>query len=164
MDLVTPGFGLIFWTLITFVLLVILLAKFAWKPILQAVNERNKNIEDALLEAERTKEEMAKIQADNQNLLKEARDERDIILKEARDMKNNIVNEAKEKASFEGEKMIANAKETIKNEKMAALTDLKNQVAVLSVDIAEKILKDELSSDDKQAKLVNNLLEEVNVN
>jgi len=164
MDIVTPGFGLIFWTLITFVLLVILLAKFAWKPILQAVNERNKNIEDALLEAERTKEEMAKIQADNQNLLKEARDERDIILKEARDMKNNIVNEAKEKASFEGEKMIANAKETIKNEKMAALTDLKNQVAVLSVDIAEKILKDELSSDDKQAKLVNNLLEEVNVN
>ncbi len=164
MELVTPGIGLIFWTSLTFLILVFLLAKFAWKPILEAVETRNKQIEDAMFEAERTKEEMEKIQADNQNLLKEARNQRDEMLKEAKEMKNNIVSEAKDKAKDEADKLIASAKETIKNEKMAAMTDIKNQVAVLSVDIAEKILKDQLASDDKQKKLVNNLLEEVNVN
>ncbi len=164
MELVTPAIGLIFWTSLTFLLLVFLLAKFAWKPILSAVEERNKKIEEALFEAERTKEEMAKIQANNQNLLKEARQERENILKEAREIKSDMISQAKGQAKSEADKMILQAKESIKNEKMAALTEIKNQVAVLSVDIAEKILKDELTSKDKQKKLVDTFVNEVQMN
>lgn len=164
MELVTPGIGLIFWTTLVFLILVFVLRKYAWSPILGAVEKRNKEIEDSLVLAEKTKKEMEKLMADNEEMIKEARQQRDLILKEARDVKNGIIKEAKDKAKEEAEKMIISARDTIRNEKMAAVTELKNQVAVLSLDIAEKILKKELSSDDKQKALVDNLIEEVNVN
>lgn len=164
MELVTPGIGLIFWTTLVFLILFFLLAKFAWKPILSAVNEREQKIEDALLLAEKTKLEMQKIQSDNQALLREARDERDKILKEAKDAKDAIIGEAKGAAQKEGQKLIESARMTIQNEKMAAITELKNQVAGLSLEIAEKIIKSELSSPDKQKAYVDQLLKEVNVN
>lgn len=164
MELVTPGIGLIFWTTLVFLTLVFLLAKFAWKPILSSVNEREQKIEDALLLAEKTKLEMQKIQSDNQALLREARDERDKILKEAKEAKDAIVGEAKNIASKEGQKILENARLAIQNEKMAAITELKNQVATLSLDIAEKILKNELSSNEKQKAYVDHLLEDVNLN
>ena len=164
MDIITPSFGLLFWTLTTFLCLFFLLAKFAWKPILHSVNEREQKIEDALLLAEKTKLEMQKIQSDNQVLLREARDERDKILKEAKEAKEAIVGEAKTIASKEGQKILENARLAIQNEKMAAITELKNQVATLSLDIAEKILRNELSSNEKQKAYVDHLLEDVNLN
>lgn len=164
MELVTPGIGLIFWTTLVFLTLFFLLAKFAWKPILSSVNEREQKIEDALLLAEKTKLEMQKIQSDNQALLREARDERDKILKEAKEAKEAIVSDAKNIATKEGQKILENARIAIQNEKMAAITELKNQVATLSLDIAEKILKNELSSNEKQKAYVDHLLEDVNLN
>lgn len=164
MELVTPGIGLIFWTTLVFLILFFVLSKYAWKPILSSVNEREQKIQDALYLAEKTKEEMARIQADNQSLLREARDERDKILKEAKEAKDAIVGEAKNLAQKEANKLLENARLAIQNEKMAAITELKNQVATLSLDIAEKILKNELSSSDKQKTYVNTLLQDVNVN
>ncbi len=164
MELITPGVGLIFWTTITFLILIFLLGKFAWKPILESVETRNKEIEDALILAEKTKKEMEQLQSDNKALIQEARIERDAILKEAREIKNSLISEAKEKAKLEGEKIVSSARETIKNEKVAAVAELKNQVAALSIDIAEKILKKELSTDDKQESMVKTLIAEVNVN
>ncbi len=164
MELVTPGIGLIFWTTIVFLILVLLLKKFAWKPILTSVNEREKKIEDALLLAEKTKEEMEKIKSDNQSLLREARDERDKILKEAKEAKDLIVSEAKNIAQKEASKIIENARGTIENEKMAAVTELKNQVATLSLEIAEKIIKQELSGTEKQKVFVEHLINEANPN
>lgn len=164
MELVTPGIGLIFWTTLVFLTLFFILSKYAWKPIVASVNEREQKIEDALLLAEKTQLEMQKIQSDNQALLRDARDERDKILKEAKEAKDAIVGEAKNVASKEGQKILENARLAIQNEKMAAITELKNQVATLSLDIAEKILKTELSSNDKQKAYVNQLLEDVNLN
>ena len=154
MELVTPAIGLIFWTTIVFILLVILLKKYAWKPILTAVNNRNESIEKALQTAEKAKVEMENLNADNERILAEARMERDGILKEAREIKNNIVNEAKEKAKKEADKILTSSKEQIINEKMKALTELKNTVAEMSIEIAEKVLKSELSNKEKQEELV----------
>ena len=137
--------GLIIWTTIIFTLLLIVLKKFAWKPILSAVDERNKSIEDALKAADKAKEEMALLNTDNERILSEARIERDVLLKEAREMKDKIVNEAKDQANAEADKILLSTKEQINNEKMKAITELKNQVAEISIDIAEKILKSELS-------------------
>ena len=164
MDLVTPGFGLFFWMLLTFTIVFLLLKKFAWKPILNMVKEREETIDNALKSAERAKEEMKALQANNEKLLAESRLERDKILKEAREAKDAIINEAKGKAGEEANKIVAQARETINNEKMAAITELKNQVASLSVEIAEKILKDQLASDEKQKAMVNNLLKDVSLN
>ncbi len=154
MELVTPAIGLIFWTTIVFILLVILLKKYAWKPILTAVNNRNESIEKALQTAEKAKVEMENLNADNERILAEARMERDGILKEAREIKNNIVNEAKEKAKKEADKILTSSKEQIINEKMKVLTELKNTVAEMSIEIAEKVLKSELSNKEKQEELV----------
>lgn len=162
--LVTPGIGLIVWTAIVFILLLVLLAKFAWKPILNAVKERETSIENALQSAEKAKAEMAELKAGNERILNEARAERDALLKEARDTKETILAEAKTKATKEAERIMQSAREQIINEKNAAITDLKNQVATLSIDIAEKILKSELSSDDKQKMLVSSLMKDVNLN
>jgi F-type H+-transporting ATPase subunit b len=162
--LTTPGIGLIFWTTIVFLLLVFILGKYAWKPILNAVKTRELGIEEALSSAEKAKKEMQELKAGNEKILNEARAERDALLKEARDMKDAIVNEAKTKATKEGERIMAAAREQITNEKNAAITELKNQVASLSIEIAEKILRSELSSDDKQKALVNNLMKDVNLN
>ena len=164
MDLVTPSIGLIFWTTLAFVVLLILLRKFAWKPILSAVNSREESITNAMNAAEEAKKEMANLTSANEKLLKEAREERDNLMKEAREMKAEIIAKAKEDAQSEGEKMIASAKEVIETERKAAVADLKNQVATLSLDIAEKVVKGNLSADDKQKALVNELVEDVNLN
>ena len=156
--------GLIIWTTIIFTLLLIVLKKFAWKPILNAVDERNKSIEEALKAADKAKEEMALLNADNERILQEARIERDTLLKEAREMKNNIINEAKEKASTEADKILISAKEQISNEKMKAIIELKNTVADLSINMATMVIKSELKNVDKQKQLVSEALKEAELN
>lgn len=163
-SLIEPGIGLIFWTTLTFVLLLIILGKFAWKPILNAIKTREKGIEDALASAENALKDMRELKANNDKILAEARSERDNLLKEARETKDSIISEAKTKAQAEAERILSSAREQIINEKNAAVAELKNQVASLSVEIAEKILRSELSSDDKQKALVNNLMKDVNLN
>ena len=154
MELVTPEIGLIFWTTIVFLLLLIVLKKYAWKPILTAVDERNKSIEDALKAADKAKKEMLALNTDNERILMEAKKERDILLKEGREIKDSIIAEAKDKAKGDAEKILTTAKEQIINEKMKAITELKNQVATLSIEIAEKVLKSELQDLNKQKELV----------
>ena len=156
--------GLFFWQTLLFVALILLLKKFAWKPILDAVNDREQGIKDALDSAEQAKQEMANLQADNEKLLKEARAERDAMIKEARDIKNKMINDAKEEAKGEADKMVAQAQAAIESEKKAAIDDLKNQVASLSLEIAEKVVRENLSRDDKQQKLVKNLLDDSSLN
>ena len=160
MELVTPAIGLIFWTTVVFTLLVLLLKKFAWKPILSAVDERNKSIKDSLAQAEKARSEMSELTANNEKIIAQAKVDRDIILKEARDMKNEIISEAKDKANKEAEKLVSTAKEQILNEKMKAITELKNHVADLSIEMAEKILSSELSDVAKQKELVKKALKE----
>ena len=154
MELVTPEIGLIFWTIIVFSLLLIILKKYAWKPILTAVDERNKSIEDALKAADKAKEEILSLNTDNERILIEAKKERDVLLKEGREIKESVINEAKNKAKLEADKILTTAKEQINNEKMKAITELKNQVAEMSIDIAEKILKSELTDKNKQKELI----------
>ena len=156
--------GLFFWQTVIFIFLILLLKKFAWKPILDAVNEREEGIKNALLSAEKAKEEMQALNADNERILAEARIERDILLKEAREMKDKIVSEAKEQANTEADKILTTAKDQINNEKMKAMTELKNTVATLSIDIAEKILRSELTDKKKQEDLVANALKETELN
>ena len=160
MELVTPAIGLIFWTTVVFTLLVLLLKKFAWKPILSAVDERNQSIKNSLIQAEKARNEMSELTANNEKIIAQAKVDRDIILKEARDMKNEIISEAKDKASNEAEKLVSTAKEQILNEKMKAITELKNHVADLSIEMAEKILSSELSDVAKQKELVKKALKE----
>lgn len=163
-SLIEPAVGLIFWTTITFILLLILLGKFAWKPILNAIKTREEGIEKALASAESALNDMRELRANNDKILTEARNERDALIKEARDAKDAIINEAKSKAQKDADRILASAREQIINEKNAAVTELKNQVATLSIEIAEKILRSELSSDEKQKALVNNLMKDVNLN
>jgi len=163
-SLITPGIGLIFWTGVVFLLLFGILTKFAWKPILNAIKTREKNISDALASAEGALNDMRELRANNEKILAQARGERDALLKEARETKDSIVAEAKSKAQAEADRIMSNAREQIINEKNAAVADLKVQVASLSIEIAEKILKSELSNDDKQKTLVNSLMKDVNLN
>ena len=160
MELVTPAIGLIFWTTVVFTLLVLLLKKFAWKPILSAVDERNQSIKNSLAQAEKARNEMSELTANNEKIIAQAKVDSDVILKEARDMKNEIISEAKDKASKEAEKLVSTAKEQILNEKMKAITELKNHVADLSIEMAEKILSSELSDVAKQKELVKKVLKE----
>lgn len=164
MELVKPSIGLIFWMIVSFSIILFLLKKFAWKPILGMIKEREDSIENALAAAEKAKEEMKTLQSNNERILLEAKAERDQLLKDARDIKEKMIAEAKEVATKEGERLLKAARENIQNEKMAAVTELKNQVASLSIDIAEKILKAELSSDEKQKTLVTTLLKDINLN
>lgn len=164
MSLVTPAVGLMFWTCIVFTLLVILLKKFAWKPILSAVDDRNEKINSALEAAERAKLEIENLNNDNERILLEAKSERDQLLKEARDIKDVIIKEAKENASLESEKILNSAKDQINNEKMKALTELKNSVAALSIDIAEKVLRNELKERTNQEQFINGILKNSNLN
>lgn len=156
--------GLFFWQLVLFIGLVLLLRKFAWKPILEAIEKRESGIEDALKAAESAKLEMQNLQADNEKLLKEARMEREEMMKEARDMKNKIIEDAKTEASESASKLVAQAQASIESEKKAAIADLKAQVANLSIEIAEKVVRTELSSKDKQLKLVETMLDEKSLN
>ena len=155
------SFGLFFWQLFIFVGLVLLLKKYAWKPILDTVNERESSIKDALSAAAAAREEMENLQADNQRILKEARAERDTLLKEARTTSNQIVEQAKAEAKKEADKIMQQTQEAIANEKAAAVEDLKHQVAGFSLDIAEQVLKSELESESKQKQLVEKLLSDV---
>ena len=164
MDLITPDFGLLIWTGIVFVLLLFILTKFIWKPILSNVNEREQKIEDALALAEKTKAEMKELQAQNESLLKEARAERDKIVKDAHEVASKMVEDAKNNAKNESAKIIASAHQAIEVEKAAAISELKSHVAALSIEIAEKIVKSELSSDDKQKALASKLADDINLN
>lgn len=158
------SFGLFIWQVVIFVGLIFLLKKFAWKPILDAVNEREQGIKNALESAENARNEMQNLQADNQRILQEARAERDAMLKDAREMKEKMVADAKSEAQEQGQKMIDQAKAAIESEKNAAMADLKAQVANLSLSIAEKVLKDELSNKESQTKLVEKMLGDVKLN
>ena len=156
--------GLFVWQTVLFLALLFLLRKYAWKPILSAVEEREEGIKNALLSAEKAKEEMVSLQSDNEATLKKARAERDLLLKEAREMKQQLIEDAKDEAKSEAKKIITQAQETIQSEKNAAISDLKNQVASLSVEIAEKVLKNELSKEGKQEKLVESMIDDANLN
>jgi F-type H+-transporting ATPase subunit b len=156
--------GLFFWQLVLFIGLVLLLRKFAWKPILDAVEKREDGIKDALDAAEKAKLEMTNLQADNEKLLKEARAEREVMLKEARDIKNKTIDAAKNEAQEQANKIIEQAQTAIESEKKAAMAELKNHVAGLSLEIAEKVVRAELSNKDKQLKLVETMLDEKSLN
>lgn len=162
--LVSPDPGLFIWSTVAFLILFFLLSKFAWKPIVKALDERERSIEDALSKAEMAKAEMAKLINENEDLLKEARLERDSILKEAKEIKDQIINDAKDQAKTEGAKLIEKAKDEITNQKLAAMAEIKNQVSSLSLAIAEKVLRKQLDDHDKQQALVNDLLKEVKLN
>jgi len=164
MELVTPGFGLVFWTTITFLLLLLLLAKFAWKPIIGGINARNKSIEEALQLAERTKQEMKLLQADNEKIVIEARKERDALLKEARELKDQIVSQAKKEAYDKAQKLIQSAKQAIENEKKNAIQELKAQVAEISIEIAEKILTKELENKKTSEDIISKSLDTMKFN
>ncbi|UCE94059.1 MAG: F0F1 ATP synthase subunit B [Flavobacteriaceae bacterium] len=154
------SFGLFFWQTLLFLLLLFLLKKYAWKPILDALNSREEGIQKALDEADKARQEMVDLKSSNEKIIKEARAERDSMLKDARTIKEKMITEAKDEAKAQSNKIIEQAKQTIENEKLAAITELKNQVAELSIGIAEKIMKDELSSKDKQVKLIEKMLDE----
>lgn len=158
------SFGLFFWQILLFVGLLLLLRKFAWKPILDAVNNREEGIKNALESAEAARKEMQNLQADNERILNEARAERDGMLKEARELKESMISDAKAEAQAEADKIVAQAQATIASEKKAAIADLKNQVAGLSVEIAEKVVRKELADKDKQLELVESMLGDVTLN
>ncbi len=164
MELVTPGIGLIFWMTLSFGIVLFVLGKFAWKPIMKSLKEREATIDDALNEANKAREEMKQLHVDNEQLLKDAKEERDAIMNDARKVRDAVIEESKKKANEEANRIIESAKESIQNEKMAAITDLKNQLAILSIEIAEKILRDELSTDKKHKDYVKKLMDEINFN
>ena len=158
------SYGLFFWQLVILAILIVLLGKFAWKPILNSLTEREDGIRDAIASAEKARLEMANLQADNQRILQEARMERDTMLKEAREMKDKMIADSKTEAQAQGLKMIEQAKAAIESEKNAAMAELKTQVSSLSLEIAEKLLKDELSNKEAQTKLVEKMLGDVKLN
>jgi len=155
--------GLFFWQSLIFVGLFFLPKKFAWKPILDAVNERETSIKDALASAEAARNEMESLQSDNQRILKEARAEKETLLKEARITRSELINGAKEEAQMEAQKILAQAQEAIQNEKRAAVIELREQVGSIAMEIAEKVLQKELESNDKQLQLVEQLLKDTNL-
>lgn len=163
MNLTAPE-SLIFWTTIIFFVFFILLRKFAWKPILGAVKGREESINNALASAEAARLEMQNLTADNERILQEARIERDALLKEARDMRDKMIADSKKEAQVQGERLISQAKAAIEAEKNAAMAELKTQVSTLSLNIAEKLLKDELSNKEAQTKLVEKMLGDVKLN
>jgi len=162
--LLSPALGTIIWASIAFIIVLILLRKMAWGPILKGLKEREESIAGSLNEAERARQEFANLKADNEQLLQDARNERDAILKEGRELKESIIADAKSRAKQEADKIVANAREEVVNEKNAALAELKSHVALLSLNIAEKVLRSNLSNDEKQTELVGKLLEETDLN
>lgn len=164
MDLLLPGEGLFFWQLVVFILLFVFLAKFAWKPILSSLKEREESIQQALDSAVKAKEEMAKLTAGNEALLKQAKEERDKIIRDARDAANRLIDVAQTEAKKSADKLIEDAKAVINTEKAAALRDVKAQVALFSLQIAEKLIKKNLSSDQAQKDLVSEYLKETKLN
>jgi F-type H+-transporting ATPase subunit b len=164
MELIQPGLGLIFWMTLSFGLVLFLLGKYAWRPIMKMLKEREDAIDSALHEADKAREEMKQLKFDNEKLLKEAKEERDAILTEARKIREKMIEEARMKAGQEAQRVIDGAKERIENEKMAAIVDLKNQIAQLSIEIAEKVIRTELSEDKKHEELIQRLIKEIQIN
>ena len=164
MQLLTPAFGLIIWTLLAFLIVFFILKKFAWKPILKSMNDREQGIADSLATAEKIKIEMSQMKSENEALLVKAREERAQMLKEAKETKDKIINDAKEQAKLETNKIISDAQSVIEQQKMAALTELKNQVGTLVVEVSEKILRRELSNKQEQEKYIQQLAENVKLN
>ncbi|MGB3617817.1 MAG: F0F1 ATP synthase subunit B [Catalinimonas sp.] len=164
MEIVTPGIGLIFWMIVTFLVVLFLLSKFAWKPIMEGLKTREEHINGALQSAQRAKEEMQRLQASNEALLQEARLERDQMLKDTKAASERMIAEAHDNAKREGDKMIEKARLTIETEKKAALAELKNQVAELSLDIAERVLRGQLDNPQAQQQLVERYIKEADLN
>lgn len=164
MDLITPGSGLIFWQLFGFLGLLFILIKFAWKPMLAALEERESSIENALKSAESARNEMANLKADNEKLLAEARLERDVILKKAQEASVKMIEEAKNEASKVAASQIENAKAVIETEKKAALTEVKNQVAILTIEVTEKLLRRNLTDEKAQKALVDEFIKDTKLN
>ncbi|WP_448520594.1 F0F1 ATP synthase subunit B [Rhodoflexus sp.] len=164
MELVTPGLGLIIWTSLFFIIVLFLLRKFAWKVILDSIDERNKSIDEALKSADRARAEMVQLKNENEALLQEARLERDRMLRDAKAAADRLISEAQEKAAIETQRLMKQAQETIQNEKNAALTEVKNQIASLSLELAEKILRTKLSDRSAQEQLVREYMKDLKVN
>ena len=160
MDLITPDVGLLFWTLVSFIVLYIILRKFAWGPILGAVKEREESIKQALDAADNAKKDMENLKADNEKILNEAKIERETMLKEAREIKSKLISDAEEEAKIRAKKMVEAAKTAIQNEKNSAMNELKNTVVDLSVGIAEKLISEELADKDKQLKMIEEILDD----
>jgi len=164
MELIKPGIGLLFWMILTFSVVLYVLTKYAWKPIMNGIKQREKSIRDALLSADKAKAEMANLQADNEKYIAEARAERDKLIKEARLMKDQIVEEAKTNAQLEAQKIMEAAKASINNEKKAAINEIKDQVAILSLQVAEKLIREKLSANSSQSEYIDKLLKEIKLN
>jgi F-type H+-transporting ATPase subunit b len=164
MDLILPSSGLIFWQLIAFLALLFILIKFAWKPMLAALEERESSIENALKSAERARNEMANLKADNERLLQEARLERDNILKKAQEASVKMIEDAKNEAAKVAAQQIENAKAVIETEKKAALTEVKNQVALLTLEVTEKLLRRTLADETSQKALVDEFVKDIKLN
>jgi F-type H+-transporting ATPase subunit b len=164
MGLVTPDFGLVFWMLVSFLILLFILKKFAWKPILGSLKAREDSIDEALKSAEMAKDQMAKLQADNLKILQEAKEEREKLLKEAREVKDRIIADAKSEAVLEADKIIIAAKSQIESEKLSAIKEIREKVVLLSVDNAEKIIHKNLDSDSKQRDFADSLLNKMELN
>jgi F-type H+-transporting ATPase subunit b len=162
-SLVEPAFGLLFWMTISFGIVFFLLAKFAWKPILSSLRERERTIEDALSEARKAREEIARMNASNEALMNQAREEREVLLKEARDIRDREIAEAKTRAKTEADALMSRARIDIQNEKNAAITEMKNQVASLSLQVAETILRERLSGDVAQQVLVDKVMKDADL-
>jgi F-type H+-transporting ATPase subunit b len=164
MDLLTPELGLFFWTLIAFLCVLFILGKFAWKPILNSLGEREKGIAESISAAERVKGEMSQLKAENEKLLAQAREERAAILKEAKEMKDKIVNDAKDQAKAEANKIIIDAQAQITQQKNAAMTEVKNEIGTMAVGLAEKILRKQLATAEDQNSFVNMLADDIKMN
>ena len=164
MELLLPKLGLIFWTLLAFGIVFYILAKYAWKPILKSLNEREKNISDAILSTEIVKKEMSELKNENEILLAKAREERAVMMREAKETRDKIISEAKEQARAETNKIIESAQDAINQQKMAALIDLKNQIGNLVIEVSEKVLRRELNNKEEQEKYIKQLAESVELN
>ncbi len=164
MELLLPKIGLILWTLLAFGIVFFILAKFAWKPILKSLDDREKNISDSILSAENMKKEMAQMQNENEALLAKAREERSQMMREAKEMRDKIIQDAKEQARKETNKIVADAQSVINQQKMAAITDLKNQVGNLVLEVSEKVLRRELNNKEAQEKYIKELAQDVELN
>ncbi len=164
MDLLLPHLGLIVWTLLAFLIVFFILKKYAWKPILKSLGERENNIANSIATAEKVKLEMAQLKNDNEALLAQAREERAIMLKEAKETKDKIINDAKEEAKVQAAKIITDAQASINNQKMAALTEIKNQVGNLVIEVSEKVLRRELGNKTDQENYIKQLAQEAKLN
>ncbi|MCB9231103.1 MAG: F0F1 ATP synthase subunit B [Bacteroidia bacterium] len=164
MEVIMPKLGLFVWALVIFLIFFFLLKKFAWKPILEALKKREEGIENSLQEAQKARDEMQNLKSENEKILREARAEREVILKEAREMKESMINEARTEAKEEADRIMAQTRDEIQSEKMRAITEIKNQVGMLSLQIAEKLLRKELADKDQKQAVVDQMIDDLHLN